>query len=306
MTEYTDNLIAEAKAEAEARYNPDAGICQDAKLGFVEGAQWHAALGAVQPVSEGIDHELVDAQILRGVEIVQALFPFAPTPGEVISALRHAGWVPPAAVVQPVTPDRDGLIEFFNDWHAPDGMMDALLASGVLGQPQPQPDREAVRRMVYDAGGGAFMSPAARYGQSEAITDALLPLLGQPRTDAPLDPEPSRLEVVARLLDKMPVLHSGSSLEPELTVRMIDFTAIRDVAHGLTHPDEWVHEPCEVSRGEHLWNGKPYIFSHSPHHWTDYQDGREPLRLPHWCNGTVEQDQARYPRTDTPEPGDKP
>lgn len=107
--------------------------------------------------------------------------------------------------VQPVTPHREALIEFFHDRYSESGgcvhgatlrvcvgWADALLAFGVLGQPQPQPDRETLEEMVIRASRN-FADTGARtnedrweetYAEAKArFTDALLPLLGQPQTE---------------------------------------------------------------------------------------------------------------------------
>jgi len=94
-----------------------------------------------------------------------------------------------------------------------------------------------------------------------------------------------RLAIVRELLHSLPVLHASSAPEPPVTVRGVDLHAIIDVADGVDDgPAGWVNVPCpNTSKERAEW----FAFEHSPHHWSDYQEGRVPLRITHWCNGEL-------------------
>lgn len=89
-----------------------------------------------------------------------------------------------------------------------------------------------------------------------------------------MSPE-ERLAETLELLHSLPILAAASAEEPWCKLRMVDLTKIIEVAEGATKKADWVHEPCR----------NVVQFAHSPHHWSDYQDGRDPLRTTHYCNG---------------------
>lgn len=89
------------------------------------------------------------------------------------------------------------------------------------------------------------------------------------------DSEAERLAQTIRLLETMPIQSAASSMEPWAKIHLIDITKAIEVAKGLTHPDDWVSIYC----------GK--TFGHSPHHWSEYRDNQNPLRVPHWCDGEI-------------------
>lgn len=96
-----------------------------------------------------------------------------------------------------------------------------------------------------------------------------------------------RLDMVLSMIKSMPIKAASSDEEPWVKIGLIELTKIVEVGEGTDHPENWVHEPCKVLRGEYEPLGKPYVFSHSPHHWNDYVEGRDPLRTYHWCNGEI-------------------
>lgn len=85
-----------------------------------------------------------------------------------------------------------------------------------------------------------------------------------------------RLAETIRLLKRLPIQSGASALEPWAKVHLVDITKIIEVAEGRTHPRDWESAYC----------GK--CFGHSPHHWSEYSEGQEPLRVPHWCSGEQE------------------
>jgi hypothetical protein len=90
-----------------------------------------------------------------------------------------------------------------------------------------------------------------------------------------------KVAAVSGLLDGIPILEAASAREPWMKVRIIDLEVIREVAAGKSDPSEWVSVACGMS----FPNGVK--FEHSPHHWNEYHEGREPLRTPHYCNGIL-------------------
>lgn len=90
------------------------------------------------------------------------------------------------------------------------------------------------------------------------------------------------LRDVIQLLQTLPIMSAASDVEPWAKFRMIDISKILEVAERKTSPRDWVSEYCGMTMGA----GGPK-FAHSPHHYTDYEQGRDPLRIPHYCNGEV-------------------
>jgi len=100
-----------------------------------------------------------------------------------------------------------------------------------------------------------------------------------------LEAEIAQLRKGIELFRKMPVNSGGSSPEPEIWIDLINYTKALEVADGKDDPDNWVNEPCKNATGS---NGPgSYRFEHTPHHWNDYEEHREPRRIPHWCNGQL-------------------
>jgi hypothetical protein len=99
-----------------------------------------------------------------------------------------------------------------------------------------------------------------------------------------LEAEVTQMRKGIELFSSMPINSGGSSREPEVSLDLINWTKALDVAEGRDDPANWVHEPCKNSTGRGVGT---FRFEHSPHHWNDYEDGREPLRIAHWCNGTL-------------------
>jgi|SRR6478735_557826 len=93
-----------------------------------------------------------------------------------------------------------------------------------------------------------------------------------------------RLEAVTALLNSLPIQSGASDLEPWAKVHLVDITAIIEVAEGHSDPEDWVSEHC----GRQYPEG--HFYGHSPHHWSLYEEGRDPLRITHWCNGEVPED----------------
>jgi hypothetical protein len=111
--------------------------------------------------------------------------------------------------------------------------------------------------------------------------DNMLPALDTVQT---LEAELTRLRKAIKLFNDMPINSGSSSLEPEVSLDLINWTKAMDVAEGRDDPDNWVHEPCKRSTGRGVGT---FRFEHSPHHWNEYEEYREPHRVAHWCNGTL-------------------
>jgi hypothetical protein len=96
--------------------------------------------------------------------------------------------------------------------------------------------------------------------------------------------EVTRLRKAIKLFNEMPINSGGSSREPEVSLDLINWTKAMDVAEGRDDPDNWVNEPCKNATGH---GPGTFRFEHSPHHWNDYEEFREPHRIAHWCNGEL-------------------
>lgn len=90
----------------------------------------------------------------------------------------------------------------------------------------------------------------------------------------------ARLATVIELMKRLPIQIAASAKEPWMTLNCIDFEMVQQVAEGKSDPQDWVSVPCGMAYG-----GGP--IEHSPHHWNDYEEGRDPLRIPHYCDGTL-------------------
>ncbi|MFE6966979.1 hypothetical protein ACFVAJ_17845 [Agromyces sp. NPDC057679] len=80
---------------------------------------------------------------------------------------------------------------------------------------------------------------------------------------------------IGDLLGDMPIRSASSSHEPELTIDMINLTKVREVAEGSSDPSQWADDAVHCRQ----------TFDHAPHWWSEYVDGRNPVRIPHYCLG---------------------
>lgn len=94
-----------------------------------------------------------------------------------------------------------------------------------------------------------------------------------------------RLAIVLDRLKHMPIRGAASAEEPWVTFDLIEITKTIEIAEGKTDPMDWVSVPCKNITGD--GSDDPYIFEHLAHWWSDYKEGRDPLRIPHWCQGLI-------------------